>query len=159
MKILAKDGPVAVSGRITALERHHSGARKDSHRHADFLVDTHLSSSRFLTNSTRHSVTSRIAVNSRALCYLIFSTRHLNATLVKRNFVEKFNTPVRFFAASVSNARALRRIGETDADARLIARRITGRGFLRRGVLSWYRHCPRQQPGTIPNPVASGSWM
>jgi hypothetical protein len=31
--------------------------------------------------SSRHSVTSRIDRNSRPLCYLIFSTRHLNATL------------------------------------------------------------------------------
>src|ERR1700734_1645590 len=65
-----------------------------------FLLDTSLSSSQFLANSTRHSVTSRIAPNSRPLSYLIFSTRHLNATLENRKNVEKFNTRLRFFAAS-----------------------------------------------------------
>jgi hypothetical protein len=45
-------------------------------------------------------VTSRIDRNSRSLCYLIFSTRHLNATPEKRKNGEKFNTRVRFFAAS-----------------------------------------------------------
>jgi hypothetical protein len=45
-----------------------------------------------LEHSTRHSVTSRIDLNSRALSHLTFSTRHLNATLEKRENVEKFNT-------------------------------------------------------------------
>jgi catalase len=36
---------------------------------------------------------------------LIFSTRHLNATLEKRHFAEKFNIRVRFFAASPSLAK------------------------------------------------------
>ena len=65
----------------------------------EFLLDTPLSSSLFLTNSTRHSVTSRIAPNSRLFSHLIFSTRHLNATPKKRRHVEKFNTRLRFFAA------------------------------------------------------------
>src|SRR6202044_1491062 len=64
-----------------------------------FLLDTSLSSSPFLANSTRHSVTSRIECNSRAFCHLIFSTRHLNATLEKRTNVEKFNTRLRFLVA------------------------------------------------------------
>jgi serine/threonine protein kinase/Flp pilus assembly protein TadD len=37
-------------------------------------------------------VTSRIHRNSRLLSYLVFSTRHLNATLEKRKTAEKFNT-------------------------------------------------------------------
>ena len=45
-----------------------------------------------LEHSSRHSVTSRIQRNSRFLSYLIFSSRHLNATLEKRKTVEKFNT-------------------------------------------------------------------
>src|SRR6202034_3090150 len=60
-----------------------------------FLLDTSLSSTPISNDSTRHSVTSRIERNSRFLNYLIFSTRHLNATLVKRTFVEKFNTSLR----------------------------------------------------------------
>jgi hypothetical protein len=64
-----------------------------------FLLDTSLSSSPFLANSTRHSVTSRIECNSRAFCHLIFSTRHLNATLENHNNVEKFNTRLRFLVA------------------------------------------------------------
>src|SRR6202046_1640260 len=71
-----------------------------------FLLDTSLSSSPFLANSTRHSVTSRIEPNSRPLSYLIFSTRHLNATLEKRKNVEKFNICIRFFAASDATRRA-----------------------------------------------------
>src|ERR1700735_699736 len=58
-----------------------------------FLLDTSLSSSPISHDSTRHSVTSRIHCNSRAFYHLIFSTRHLNATLEKRNNVEKFNSP------------------------------------------------------------------
>jgi hypothetical protein len=105
MTILAKSGPSAVAQRNTTLVCHHSGIRKDGHRHEGFLLDTRLSSSPFSLNSTRHSVTIRIASNSRLLCYLIFSTRHLNATLEKRNRVEKFNTWVRFSAASASFAK------------------------------------------------------
>src|SRR6202046_3470655 len=56
------------------------------------LLDTSLSSSPIPDDPTRHSVTSRIERNSRLLCYLTFSTRHLNATLEKRENVEKFNT-------------------------------------------------------------------
>src|ERR1700684_2983769 len=56
------------------------------------LLDTSLSSTLISNDSTRHSVTSRIHRNSRLLSDLIFSTRHLNATLEKRHHVEKFNT-------------------------------------------------------------------
>jgi hypothetical protein len=61
-----------------------------------FLVDTSLSSTPISNNSSRHSVTSRIQRNSRLLNYLNFSSRHLNATLVNRKSVEKFNTRLRF---------------------------------------------------------------
>src|ERR1700685_3869201 len=74
-----------------------------------FLLDTSLSSIQISNDSTRHSVTSRIDRNSRAFCYLIFSTRHLNATHQKRENVEKFNIPVRFFAASRSFPKLKRR--------------------------------------------------
>jgi hypothetical protein len=47
---------------------------------SDFYSTLALSSSPVSRNSTRHSVTSRIEDNSRLLSYLIFSTRHLNAT-------------------------------------------------------------------------------
>jgi hypothetical protein len=77
------------------LARQHSGANRGSRQNPPFLLDTRLSSKPFCANSTRHSVTSRIERNSRFLNYLIFSTRHLNATLVKRNLVEKFNTSLR----------------------------------------------------------------
>src|ERR1700685_3918509 len=70
----------------------HPGTNKLSHRKHPLLLDTQLSSSPLLTHSTRHPVTSRIERNSRPLCYLTFSTRHLNATPEKRNLVEKFNT-------------------------------------------------------------------
>jgi hypothetical protein len=70
-------------------------ANKGSRQKSAVLLDTRLSSSPFLANSTRHSVTSRIQRNSLLPCYLTFSTRHLNATLVKRNLVEKFNTSFR----------------------------------------------------------------
>jgi hypothetical protein len=94
-------GPtIAAQRRFAALARRHSGA---NHRHTGttkrgrrkpaLLLDTPLSSSPLFANSTRHSVTSRIECNSRLLCYLTFSTRHLNATLEKRSSVEKFNTP------------------------------------------------------------------
>jgi len=65
-----------------------------------FLLDTSLSSSPIPEDSTRHSVTSRIERNSRFLRYLTFSTRHLNATPENRENVEKFNTRLRFYAAS-----------------------------------------------------------
>jgi hypothetical protein len=63
------------------LARHRPGANKGGRQKPQFLLDTQLSS--------------RIQRNSRLLCYLIFSTRHLNATLEKRNLVEKFNTFVK----------------------------------------------------------------
>src|ERR1700735_477434 len=94
--------PATASQRNTKLARLHSGANKGGREKSTVLVDTSLSSSALSTNSTRHSVTSRINRNSCLLCYLIFSTRHLNATLENRNFVEKFNTRLRFFAASDS---------------------------------------------------------
>src|ERR1700735_1836135 len=81
-----------------------SSAAERTQIHGRFLLDTSLSSILILNASTRHSVTSRIHRNSRVLSYLIFSTRHLNATLEKHEFVEKFNICVRFFAASGSFA-------------------------------------------------------
>src|SRR6202046_3666975 len=83
----------------------HPETNKNPRQKSQFLLDTPLSSSLIPSNSTRHSVTSRIQRNSRFLSYLVFSTRHLNATLEKRNFVEKFNTCLRFFAASRSFAK------------------------------------------------------
>jgi hypothetical protein len=74
-----------------------SSARRRTQIRGRFLLDTSLSSSPIFNNSSRHSVTSRIERNSRFLCYLTFSTRHLNATLAKRKNVEKFNTCVRLF--------------------------------------------------------------
>jgi hypothetical protein len=59
---------------------------------ADFYSTLTLSNTPHFAVSTRHSVTSRIQRNSRAFCYLIFSTRHLNATLEKHKYVEKFTT-------------------------------------------------------------------
>jgi len=47
----------------------------------NFYSTLALSTSPIFVNSTRHSVTSRIRHNSRPLSYLIFSSRHLNATL------------------------------------------------------------------------------
>jgi hypothetical protein len=47
----------------------------------DFYSTLALSSRPISANSTRHSVTSRIEDNCRLLSDLIFSTRHLNATL------------------------------------------------------------------------------
>src|ERR1700735_705663 len=99
--------PATASQRNTKLARLHSGANKGGREKSTVLVDTSLSSSALSTNSTRHSVTSRIKRNSRRLSHLIFSTRHLNATPENRNLVEKFNTRLRFFAAS----RRLRRGG------------------------------------------------
>jgi hypothetical protein len=79
------------------LSNRSSSARRRSRILGGFLLDTSLSSSAIPNNSTRHSVTSRIASNSRLFCYLIFSSRHLNATLVKDKNVEKFNTCLRLF--------------------------------------------------------------
>jgi hypothetical protein len=97
-------GPTIAAQRRFELARRHSGANnprpgtnKPGRRKPTLLLDTHLSSSPLLANSTRHSVTSRIESNSRLLSYLTFSTRHLNATLEKRSFVEKFNTRYRNF--------------------------------------------------------------
>ena len=47
---------------------------------ANFYSTLALSTRPIFANSTRHSVTSRIRHNSRSLSYLIFSSRHLNAT-------------------------------------------------------------------------------
>src|ERR1700735_3366460 len=100
--------PMIAAQRNTKLARLHSGtdnlhreAHKNPHKNSRVLLDTRLSSSALPANSTRHSVTSRIDPNSRLLSHLIFSTRHLNATPENRNFVEKFNTRIRFFSASV----------------------------------------------------------
>jgi hypothetical protein len=49
---------------------------------ARFLLDTHYP---FKRRSSRHSDTSRIQDNSRLFSHLIFSTRHLNATLSTRH--------------------------------------------------------------------------
>src|ERR1700691_4627899 len=94
--------PMPATQRNFQLARRHSGANnpypetnKNPRQKSRFLLDTQLSSSLIPSNSTRHSVTSRIGRNSRFLSYLTFSTRHLNATLEKCNLVEKFNT---FFA-------------------------------------------------------------
>jgi hypothetical protein len=87
---------------LIPLSNRFSSATERAEIRSQFLLDTSLSSSVISNNSTRHSVTSRIDCNPRAFCYLIFSTRHLNATLEKRTNVEKFNTRVRFFAASAS---------------------------------------------------------
>jgi hypothetical protein len=98
-------GPMIAAQRNSTLARPHSEGNKQPNQGSRFLLDNPLSSSPFSTNSTRHSVTSRIETNSRLLSHLIFSTRHLNATLGNRDFVEKFNTCLRFFAASLSLAR------------------------------------------------------
>jgi hypothetical protein len=82
-----------------------SSASERTRIRSRFLLDTPLSSTPDFANSTRHSVTSRIHRNSRGFSQLIFSTRHLNATLEKRINVEKFNTRVRLFAASRSLAK------------------------------------------------------
>ena len=88
----------ALVGLATALQRsakvarRRRGANKGSRRKSARLLDTLVSSSPLLANSTRHSVTSRIERNSCLLRHLIFSTRHLNATLEKRKNAEKFNT-------------------------------------------------------------------
>jgi hypothetical protein len=93
-------GPIIAAQRNSNLARRHSGTTKYPRNTSALLVDTPLSSSPAFANSTRHSVTSRIDRNSRILSYLIFSTRHLNATPENRNNVEKFNTCLRFCAAS-----------------------------------------------------------
>src|SRR6202044_913198 len=102
--------PAMLLQRNTKFARRHSGPNKNPRRKSALLLDTQLSSSPLLANSTRHSVTSRIEPNSRLLSHLIFSTRHLNATLENRNFVEKFNTRLRFFAASRCRFTALLRL-------------------------------------------------
>ena len=86
--------------RSAKVARRRRGANKGSRRKSARLLDTLVSSSPLLANSTRHSVTSRIERNSCLLRHLLFSTRHLNATPEKRKNVEKFNTCLRFFAAS-----------------------------------------------------------
>jgi hypothetical protein len=74
-----------------------SPASNEAKSAADFYSTLVLSSSPDFAVSSRHSVTSRIQRNSRAFCYLIFSTRHLNATLEKHKNVEKFNTSPSLF--------------------------------------------------------------
>ena len=99
-------GPMIAAQRISKLARQPGGTNKRPRQKSAFLLDTRLSSSPLPTNSTRHSVTSRIGLNFRPLSYLIFSTRHLNATLENRNNVEKFNICIRFFAAPDATRRA-----------------------------------------------------
>jgi hypothetical protein len=67
---------------------------------ARFLLDTHYP---FKGHSSRHSDTSRIQDNSRLLNHLIFSTRHLNATLVSRHSNAKFPPflPSLFFSSAL----------------------------------------------------------
>jgi hypothetical protein len=97
--------PTTVTPQNTTLARPHPHATKKPLPSLRVLLDTPLSSTPDFSNSTRHSVTSRIAPNSRPLSHLIFSTRHLNATPENRINVEKFNTRLRFFAASHSLAK------------------------------------------------------
>src|ERR1700735_5789498 len=92
-------GAVGRSGRGASLFRRSNcffprGQR--THIRGGFLLHTSLSSTLIASDSPRHSVTSRIQCNSRFLSDLIFSTRHLNATLEKRHYVEKLNTRLRF---------------------------------------------------------------
>src|ERR1700735_5601928 len=98
-------GPMIAAQRNSKLARQPGGTNKRPRQKSPFLLDTRLSSSLDFANSTRHSVTSRIEPKLRLLSYLIFSTRHLNATPENRNFAEKFNTWLRFFAASHSLAK------------------------------------------------------
>src|ERR1700733_4987995 len=68
-------------------------SKANKHKYAvNFYSTLHCRVPPSLDRSTRHSVTSRIDLNSLFLSYLTFSTRHLNATLEKRENVEKFNT-------------------------------------------------------------------
>jgi len=87
---------------LVRLSKRFSPARERAEIRSRFLLDTSLSSTPISSDSTRHSVTSRIDCNSRAFCYLIFSTRHLNATRENSGNVEKFNIRIRFLAASAS---------------------------------------------------------
>jgi len=106
-----------------------------------FLLDTSLSSSPFLANSSRHSLTSRIECNSRAFYHLIFSSRHLNATLQNRKTVEKFNTRVRFFAAweaGISGAFAIEGehlLGDGDATSPFVSKNDASVGTALRNLL------------------------
>src|ERR1700734_660856 len=109
-----------------------------------FLLDTSLSSSPFLANSSRHSLTSRIECNSRAFYHLIFSSRHLNATPEKRKNVEKFNICIRFFAApAVSSVRkcARTRMAPQDSSPKKSRRKDLGNfaGIFHSGFGSHFR--------------------
>jgi hypothetical protein len=95
-------GKLSEAASLVRISNCFSPAREETQIYGRFLLDTSLSSTPISSVSTRHSVTSRIDRNSRPLCHLTFSTRHLNATLEKRGNVEIFNTRVRFFAASDS---------------------------------------------------------
>ena len=77
---------------LSRLSNRFSPASNEAKSAPGFYSTLVLSSSPDFAVSNRHSVTSRIQRNSRAFCYLIFSTRHLNATLEKHKNVEKFNT-------------------------------------------------------------------
>jgi hypothetical protein len=82
---------------ISRLSNGFSSQRNQTKSAADFYSTVALSSRLHFAVSTRHSVTSRIHRNSRAFCYLIFSTRHLNATLENREIGEKFTTSPSLF--------------------------------------------------------------
>jgi hypothetical protein len=130
-------GPTIAAQRTFALARRHSGANntypetnKNRRQKSRFLVDTQLSSSLIPSNSSRHSVTSRIQCNSRFLNYLTFSSRHLNATLVKRNFVEKFNTFLHLIFA----------LGDCDLAPRALQPLVNP-------------HCPNARPKVRPESV------
>ena len=85
-------GKLSEAASILRISNCFSSSRERTQSCDRFPLDTSLSSSVISNNSTRHSVTSRIQRNSRFLSNLIFSSRHLNATLEKRKTVEKFNT-------------------------------------------------------------------
>ena len=85
-------GKLSEAASILRISNCFPSSRERTQIRGRFLLGTSLSSSVTSNNSTRHSVTSRIQRNSRFLSNLIFSSRHLNATLEKRKNAEKFNT-------------------------------------------------------------------
>src|ERR1700735_1174674 len=77
---------------VSRLSKRFSSASNQTRSAADFYSTLAVPSTPHFAISTRHSVTSRIHRKSRAFCDLIFSTRHLNATLENRETGEKFIT-------------------------------------------------------------------
>src|ERR1700735_645741 len=136
----------------------HPITNKKSRQKSRFLLDTSLSSSSFLANSTRHSVTSRIAPNSRLLSHLIFSTRHLNATLEKRKNVEKVNTRVRFFL-SLAEKDWRPRIGCALAIVRVFAQRCDGLARVADAAQrrTLFTESPREAHSLLPQAVAEAA--